>query len=611
MTAKKLFPFIALSLCQFLMAQQDSIALSEVVVTDSQLGNFSNTQNVLSLNDSVLRANRASLAGLLQFNSAIYFKENGTGSGVASPSFRGTTAQQTAVVWNGININSQINGQTDFNTVATSGYNSISVRSGGGGVIYGSSAIGGSVHLNNEVRFGDRFVHTVDLGYGSFNTQRIRYTVNAGSGKFGVNVNVYRNSSDNDYEYPAGDRKNLNAQFENTGLNAAVAYKLDQKNYVRYFGEVYDGERHFALLTPSDTKTKYRDFNLRNLLEWVNVQPHSTSKIRLAYLGESYRYYENLTNGGLEHTTAETAIVKYDFTYRIGTNMLLNAIADYTQTAGRGSDIGKHRREIGSGAVLLSHRVLGKLHYELGVRKEITGNYDSPVLYSAGMVYSPLRFYSIRINGSRNFRIPTFNDLYWTDGGNPELRPESSYQAELGNDFRLANVKFSVTGYYMKITDMIQWLPGTTSLWFPQNVNKVTAYGAEVLAAAQKKFGRHEISFDATYAYTVSENEKTRKQLIYVPLHKATAGVAYGIGKFSAYAQGLFNGEVFTRSDNNTRYNLDAYAVLNAGLGCGLGQKGAYKIAFQVLNALDAEYFTMERRPYPGRNYNVSLILIL
>ena len=90
------------------------------------------------------------------------FKENGLGM-VSSPSFRGTTAQQTAVIWNGININSQLNGQTDFNTITTRDYTSITVRSGGGSSIYGSSAIGGSIHLNNELTFKNQFFHLDEI----------------------------------------------------------------------------------------------------------------------------------------------------------------------------------------------------------------------------------------------------------------------------------------------------------------------------------------------------------------------------------------------------------------------------------------------------------------
>jgi iron complex outermembrane receptor protein len=65
---------------------------------------------------------------------------------VSSPSFRGHT-QQTAVIWNGININSQLLGQTDFNTINTRFQ--FDCRCWRKAPFMGQTAIGGSIHLNN------------------------------------------------------------------------------------------------------------------------------------------------------------------------------------------------------------------------------------------------------------------------------------------------------------------------------------------------------------------------------------------------------------------------------------------------------------------------------
>src|SRR5690606_11043295 len=141
---------------------------------------FSNSQSVISLTDSVLRKNRTDLTTLLNYNTPISFKENGYGM-VSSPAFRGTTAQHTAVIWYGININSQFNGQTDFNTISTVSFDQVDVRAGGGSVIYGSSAIGGTVHLANNLSFENHFSPEVFVSSGSFDTHQIRAKVSAGS----------------------------------------------------------------------------------------------------------------------------------------------------------------------------------------------------------------------------------------------------------------------------------------------------------------------------------------------------------------------------------------------------------------------------------------------
>jgi iron complex outermembrane receptor protein len=190
--------------CQFILAQQDSIVLDEVII-DRQLRDFSASQSVLKLNDSVIVNNRPTLAALLNYNSPVYFKENGPGM-VASPSFRGTTAQQTTVIWNGININSQFNGQTDFNTITAKDFNAISVRSGGGSVIYGSSAIGGSIHLNNDLRFEKRFENAMAVDYGSFNTLGANYRLDAGSDAIAMQIGLSHNSSDNDFDFAHGGK---------------------------------------------------------------------------------------------------------------------------------------------------------------------------------------------------------------------------------------------------------------------------------------------------------------------------------------------------------------------------------------------------------------------
>ncbi|MBU7569152.1 MAG: Plug domain-containing protein [Flavobacterium sp.] len=163
MIFRKLYLFLFFCICQSALAQYDSIHNLKVVeISDLQLKDYSDSQSVLKLTDSIINKNQSSLTSLLNYNSVIYFKENGLGM-VSSPSFRGTTAQQTAVVWNGININSQLNGQTDFNTITTRDFNSIAVRAGGGSSIYGSSAIGGRIHLNKTINFLEHFFNTLRL----------------------------------------------------------------------------------------------------------------------------------------------------------------------------------------------------------------------------------------------------------------------------------------------------------------------------------------------------------------------------------------------------------------------------------------------------------------
>lgn len=608
MTFKKLYLFLLFSICQSALAQHDSIHHLEVVeISDLQLKNYSDSQSVLKLSDSIINKNQASLTSLLNYNTVIYFKENGLGM-VSSPSFRGTTAQQTAVIWNGININSQLNGQTDFNTISTRDFNSISVRAGGGSSIYGSSAIGGSIHLNNTVKFEDHFSNSLRLNYGSFNTFGGNYKLDASDGKFSAQVRISRNSSDNDYDYVDSDDKNLNGQYYNTSMNAAIGYKINDNNFLKLYSYVFDGERHFSLIFPSEIKTKYQDLNTRNLLEWDSFFGRFVSKVKVGALSEKYKYFDNIDSESYTFGEVKTYIGKYDLAFQATDPIQLNAILDYTQNKGKGSDIKNEQRNIGSASLLLKHNLTKKFLYEASLRKEFTNNYKSPLLFSLGTSWKAADFYTLKLNGSKNFRVPTFNDLYWQPGGNENLKPESSYQAELGNEFRFNAFKITLTGYYIDIKDMLRWIPNGSS-WSPQNTNKVRTYGGEAIVSWSKNFGNHHVMLNGTYGYTVSEDMEKKKQLIYVPYHKATSSLSYSWKKLSADYQLLYNGEVFTRSDNNSRYNIDAYLVSNASLHYDFGKKNSCILGFQVLNLLDEKYASVESRYLPGRNFNMYLTL--
>ena len=608
MTAKKLFLFCMFLVCEFIFAQHDTISLREVLVSDAQLKNFSNTQSVTVLNDSVIAKNAASLTTLLNYNSTLYFKENGLGM-VSSPSFRGTTAQQTAVIWNGININSQLNGLTDFNTIPVSGFDNVTVRGGGGSSIYGSSAIGGSIHLNNELEFGNGFSNALHLNFGSFNTFSAAYNLKASNTNTSVQAGLSRNSSENDYQYlGTSDKRNENGQFYNTSVNAAFGYRINSHHYLKLYSQLFEGERHFSGTLAARSKSKYRDVNTRNLIEWFATSGKWTSRTRTAFLSEQYQYFENAKTQNFESAKAETFIAKYDLNYILHPKVTANFVIDYTQTKGFGEQIGKKNRSVGAVTFLMKHQITRRIGYEIHVKKEVTDNYESPILSSIGTYFHASKNYTVLFNASKNFRIPTFNDLYWQGLGNSDLNPESSYQLEVGQQFRYRKWFLSATAFYMDIRDMIQWNPDDTDGNFrPDNIAAVSSYGAELLLTYEKKIGNHRANIRSNYAYVISEDGETHRQLIYVPMHKANVNLAYYYQKFSFDYQFLFNGYVFTPSK---KYNIvSEYFVSNVGIGYDLGNKYTCKIGVRVLNLWNEVYQSVLQRPMPGRNYSMCLTL--
>jgi len=599
------FLFIAL-FCFVRTWAQDTLALREVVV-DKQLRKYSAGQELVRIPDSVIRKNPSSLTDLLRNETPVYFKENGYGM-VSSPAFRGTAAAQTAVTWNGININSAFTGQTDFNTLATGNFTAVSVRPGGGSVLYGSSAIGGSIHLEDALAFEGKFMQEIAAAYGSFNTENWRYHASGGNEKLAVSAGASGMASDNDYT--VGRFANENGQYRNIGFDAAAACRIDSKNTVSLYGYAFDGMRHFSLISPSDTRSKYRDSNMRNLVSWEYRSNRFTSTLKAAYLTEHYRYYQFPDTPDPDDGKAETALLRYEVGVALSKKSRLDGVVQYDRTLGYGSNVARHLRETVSGALLWAQEIR-KLHLELGLRQEITATYDSPLLFSAALSHPLGKTLEVKAGVSRNFRIPTFNDLYWSEGGNPNLRPEDALQYQSGVAFKSKNFEAAATLFLIDIKDMIQWLPGTTTFWLPQNVGHARSYGGEAFVDFHKDFGKTRIQARGSYGYTISGNRNTGKLLIYVPKHRGTASVGASRSRVSAGIQGSFTDQVFTRSDNNPRYNLDGYAVCDGDVHLGIGKSANIVIGAQIRNIFDTRYAVVEGRPFPGRNYQLYINVTL
>lgn len=594
-----------------LVAQEKGEELDAVILTaDTPLRDFSETQQVSRLTDSVAKRSQPSLTNLLQFNTPIYFKENGAGM-VSSPSFRGTTAAQTAVVWNGININSLTTGQTDFNTVSIRGADHITVKSGGGSVAYGSSAIGGTIHLNNDITFNTfeetTVKHTIFGGYGSFESYDISYATNIKTSKADVSISLSRNQSENDYPFvdDRNNRKNKNGQYFTNNLQVNFGYTLNASNILKFYSNTFDSERHFSLISPNSPKTKYQDFNTRNLIEWVGLYGKWTSKLKLAYLTERYRYFPNIDNDAYTFGETDSKIAKYDLGVSVKKGLQINLILDYMQNQGNGSDLQPTTRHIGGASLMVHHQLLDKLMYEASFRQEVTSVYKSPFLYNFGLRWQAAHFFALKANTSKNFRMPTFNDMYWATGGNPNLLPETSNQVEVSAEFSYKKVRLSLTAYKNDIDNMIRWVPVDGDFWQPENVDETEIYGLESSLSYKVVLQQHQFEVLGTYAYTISENEKTKNQLTYVPFHKATSSISYAYKNLLLYHQFVYNGEVFTTSDNSE--TLQSYTVSNVGAEWNFKEK--YTFGAKINNVFNTPYESVLNRPMPGRHFNFYINL--
>ncbi len=607
---KKTFFLIATCFLVFAAnAQNTSTQLDEIIIEKNKISTLSKSQKLIVLNDSLINHSIGTFTDFLQKNTTIYFKENGYGM-VSSPAFRGTTAQQTSVLWNGVKINSALLGQSDFNATAFKNFDNIVIKPGGGSVLYGSGAVGGTIHLNNELLFTQKLKNELQFNYGSFNTKGLHYKATTGTTNWAFNVHFGFNKSTNDFEWIGKNRKNLNGAYYNTNFGFETAYKINKKNTFTFYSSTYNDDRHFALVTPFQTKTKYQNNNYRNLLKWNFKNENFLNIFSAASIYESYLFYDKLPSESNSGGKASTFLIKNESYYNATNSLKFSSILEYQQTKGNGknSNLPYANQHIFATSLLGSYQISNCFGFETGLKTEFTNAYSNPFLYSGG-IYFNSKNYQLKINTSKNYRIPTFNDLYWQPGGNLNLKPETSFQIDINQNFNYKAITFNASTYYISLKDMIRWIPTASGFWEANNTDAVTIKGAEFYFNIQKKWLHNYLQFSGNYAHNQSTNKKTNTQLTYTPKNKFSTQVLYGYKNFSVSPSFMFVGKIYTTTSNSQESALASYGIVDIDFQQKIPTKKlSLYINLKLKNVTNTTYTTMPEQQMPGRNFNIQIV---
>lgn len=575
-------------------------------------GNFSKQLNsgyvIQLIPDSLLIKNQQSLTDLLRNEANLYFRENGYGM-VSSVSLRGTTASQTGVFWNGIPINSQLNGQTDFNTIFSSGFSEVEIRRGGASVLLGNGAIGGAVNISERIQFGEQWGLDAMAGYGSFDTWRGKFSGQWSNERFFASLSLGGIRSENDYPYPNSDLVNENGAFSNGSVNAVAAWKLNAQNQLSFHAMLSDTDRDLSRTLSVLSSDNLTNTDQRYLLEHKYLGDRFTTNVQLAYLEEEFRYLfdrdrpENFSVG-----ESRRFIAKVDGTYYLNKSILFRSGFNYTGSQGSGSNFDQVRQDDFTFYLLFQHRPGERIEYNLSSRLGASSAYSIPVIFAGDVKYALSSSVDIRAAASNNYRLPTFNDLYWEPGGNPDLKPETSFSTEAGLDGRYKFLKAGLGFFWIKSKDLIQWRPGANDIWSPVNVRSSRNYGFEVYLSGAHSWPRQKLSYRLQYDFTKAIDDDLDKQLIYVPEHRASASVAYSWRGWQVDWRWQALGKVYTTTSNSQ--SLDPYQLSDLSLAKSLGRTGLSFTA-GVRNLFDQAYQVVAFRPMPGRNYFIQCNLNL
>ena len=600
---KTLLSTAALYISALFWAQE--IKIDTLYIFDKQLNKAKSFHKIITLKTNDLQKNGSNLSEVLRFQSPVFIKENGRGM-ASSPSFRGTTASHTAFIWNGVNINSTFLGQGDINNIGLLDSDRLDIKSGGGSVLYGSGAIGGSIHFNDELTFNKGLKGTLYSEYGSFETYSNILKSSYSNDHFSFKVAANHFISQNDFEVKDKKYINRNARYYNTSFSLGTSYRFNNFNTVSWQSQTLNNSQHYPIFEESGTKTKYLTQNFRSLLTWDHNKTGFNNSLKLVYTEDNFQYFGNLNKEKTSGGTGKNYILKNDSDYSLNSKFSINTIFDFQQNQGEGysSGIGRIKRNILSAAGMLRY-FSDDWNFEAGIKKDFIEDIQSPLLFSFSSKWKHLKWYNVSLNLSKNFRYGSFNDLYWSPGGNIHLKPETSMQIEMNHDFKFKNLKLTLSPYYMNIQDMIRWLPTSSSnYWSVYNTNKVVSYGVESIINYQHNFNNSSyLKTSVGYSYIRSINMETKKQLMLVPYHKAFGNLDYNYKFLTLYIQGMFTGLTYTGTDEKKNTALQPYFLLNSGISATISK---FNFGLRVNNITNTIYRTSDANFWmPKRNFSV------
>ena len=220
----------------------------------------------------------------------------------------------------------------------------------------------------------------------------------------------------------------------------------------------------------------------------------------------------------------------------------------------------------------------------------------------------------------RNFRMPSFNEMYYNQVGNVDLKPEKANQIGIALEKNVHckgfNFKLNGNAYYNLVEDKIIAIPTkNVFIWSMQNVGQAQIIGADITAKTTLEFTRLNFDLQGQYAFQHATDRTDRNaqtfghQLPYLPNHTVTIDgvVSYKNTGFSISS--LITSKRYALNQNILANQVDAFNTVDVSVFHTFKMKKNHelRLGFSCKNCFNASYAYVRYFVMPGRNYLLNL----
>ena len=249
-------------------------------------------------------------------------------------------------------------------------------------------------------------------------------------------------------------------------------------------------------------------------------------------------------------------------------------------------------------------------------------NHNYRVVFNAGLTWTGIEDWALRATWAQGFRAPLLQEKYITNNmgsgsvyGNPNLKPETSNNFELGARYNHNSLNLDATIFYSLAKDYIaqERIGGTKASPIMQyfNADKAKTLGFE-LALSNTFFDHY-----TPYA-SVTLLRRKLESTDYSTYDTATPSLSarYGLRTNHNVFGGTLVTDTYARSQNATKsYNhsenetdrIAGFTTLNFGAGYRFGKNEMFSIDAEVINIFNQLYQYYNSTYEAGRSFNFKL----
>jgi len=217
---------------------------------------------------------------------------------------------------------------------------------------------------------------------------------------------------------------------------------------------------------------------------------------------------------------------------------------------------------------------------------------------------------SIAASRGERYRYPSFNDLYWQPGGNPNLEAEKSRITTVQLQFHLnALGKLMLQWQSKESTNLIQWLP-VHSYWQPGNVQSASRESRKLIWQLDQP-DLHLSAFAHLSLINAVDNDR-QKPLRYAPKQTSAFGLTWSPPPFEVNLQYSYVSDRISMYDYPVDTILDATELWSLSFAhTWLFRFGSLTLVLSGENLKDIRYETIRGYPEPGRSFRLTTTFTL